>query len=94
MRFQHHFTDIYNDTSTNKILAYNQSKDIKNIVDFKLKQFEDSFENDFNDLDDDIFEPKINMPIKKKTILVEEKFYDNGYRENNNDKENTESLYI
>ncbi len=69
--------------SINKTFDYNKSKDLKNINDFKLKQLDEIFENDFNDLDEEIFELEKNMSRCYRPVLIEEKVYDNSNRDQN-----------
>lgn len=92
LQHQFNFNSLPQNSSINKIFDYNRSKDLKNINDFKLKQFDNIFENDFNDLDEDLFELKKDCASNYRPILIEEKIYDNrnreaNYQESSKDKE-------
>lgn len=93
--FQYHFNhDMPQGFSINKTFDYNKSKDLKNINDFKLKQLDEIFENDFNDLDEELFELRKNMPRCYRPVLIEEKVYDNSNRDRENYSTTIEGSYI
>ena len=80
--FQYIFNhDMSQNFSINNTFDYNKSKDLKNINEYKLKQLDDLFENDFKDLDEDLFELKKSSNCRP--ILIEEKVYDNMRRDEN-----------
>ena len=87
---QYQFNSMAKNSSLSKIFDYNKEKDLKNIKDFKLKHLDDIFENDFNDLDENLFQLKSTLDIAQQKrqqqqtpVLMEEKIYDNKHKESN-----------
>ena len=94
---QYKFNDLSKNSSLSKIFDCNKSKDLKNVNELKLKQqLDDIFENDFNDLDENLFQLKYSISeTPQQAKLIQEKIYDNRDKEMNyEDSKLQEGSYI